>query len=615
MAPTEVPTPLDADSTQEPAIYPDPSIGDEDEDDLPSLAEDPASSLPFGSATMRSSRSSSRVVFKTPPIKGARKPIPTKILWSSLSSVGPSTISPLCGGLFKEDSGTITAFVGSDPDSKVNLFSWDSSLDDWVCLGLYQPKGPNNKGPVHQGQFRPTNLKLAAAVERVCTSHSGAKYHGLSALEGETLIPVRTFKAACRRHMILHGMWDVFNLPDPISGGHQDLFDRHGRFSLEHVTQHVASRKKLADRFELDNLKWSGQFLLNSLSPFLMGKVVEEVGIDASGPEVLVGIFAVIFKGDGFDALERVRKQVQDLKIQSFAGQNVEEYVKKVKDGCERLDSANMLQPGDDLLLKIVRNLESTTVLSFQVQMGILYKKVDKWVQSCRVLDPDVAALKYTKFTYESICDECVKEYRELYSGGRWTAQVASKSSAEPQLPAGFLAQMQSAMIASLKQQGLQPPGSSGLSGGSSKSQRSSPQSSDSGCRYCKATDHVISNCPKLKAKKEKEQGNSGSGVSSSAPQYDSWKTVLPSGANPDSCTKKVGKRVWKWCSKCNRFMFHHANGHAAWLERRKQRQTASGSQSISGSQSSGSSPPQPSANLAGDCRLVPTPGSSFWFS
>jgi len=310
MAPTEVPTPLDADSTQEPAIYPDPSIGDEDEDDLPSLAEDPASSLPFGSATMRSSRSSSRVVFKTPPIKGARKPIPTKILWSSLSSVGPSTISPLCGGLFKEDSGTITAFVGSDPDSKVNLFSWDSSLDDWVCLGLYQPKGPNNKGPVHQGQFRPTNLKLAAAVERACTSHSGAKYHGLSALEGETLIPVRTFKA-----------------------------------------------------------------------------------------------------------------------------------------------------------------------------------------------------------------------------------------------------------------------------------------------------------------KKEKEQGNSGSGVSSSAPQDDSWKTVLPSGANPDSCTKKVGKRVWKWCSKCNRFMFHHANGHAAWLERRKQRQTASGSQSISGSQSSGSSPPQPSANLAGDCRLVPTPGSSFWFS
>ena len=619
----------------------DPADEDSDEpEDLPSLAEDDSpedSSVSLFSGTLPTGRTTrtgtSRFGFKTPPVRtrpslARPKPktgsAPPKILWSSISSSKSSIPTPQCGGLYKDNADAITAFVGTNPD--VNIFSWDASLKDWVCLGDYLPGKPNNQGPIHQGQFRPTNLKLSAAIEKACVTHSGPKYNGLTALEGESLIAVRTFKATCKQHMLLHGMWDVFNLPDPISGGNQDLFERHGRFTLEHVLAHVQTRRSQADKYELENFKWSGQYLFNALSPQLLAKVIEEVGIDASGPEVLSGIFVVMYKGDGFDALERVRTMVTGLKITGFAGQNVEDYVKKVKDGCERLDSANMMKPGDDILLKIVRNLECTTVLTFQVEMGLLYKKVDKWVQACRVLDPDVAATKVTKWDYEKVCDACVKEYRDLVAGERWTAQ-ANKKPSEPQLPAGFLAQMQSAMVASLQQQGFAQTkngGGSGSGGGGRNSHQTANGAKT--CAYCKETGHLIADCPKLKAKKEREAGGGNSNPSASQGKdksggNDPWKTVLPKGANPDTCTKEVRGRTWKWCSKCNngkgRFMFHHAAGHDAWAARkaaREQQGTGTG-----GSNGGNHVPPKhPTANLAqdgsGSNPFSLSPHTSFWF-
>ena len=43
--------------------------------------------------------------------------------------------SPLCGGLYKEDDNSLVPWSGTDPDSKMNCFTWSKEDNDWIVLG------------------------------------------------------------------------------------------------------------------------------------------------------------------------------------------------------------------------------------------------------------------------------------------------------------------------------------------------------------------------------------------------------------------------------------------------------------------------------------------------
>ena len=42
---------------------------------------------------------------------------------------------PLCGGLYKEYHGSIIPWSGTDPDAKMNYFTWSTGENDWIVLG------------------------------------------------------------------------------------------------------------------------------------------------------------------------------------------------------------------------------------------------------------------------------------------------------------------------------------------------------------------------------------------------------------------------------------------------------------------------------------------------
>ena len=42
---------------------------------------------------------------------------------------------PLCGGLYKEDHGSIIPWSVTDPDAKMNYFSCYIDDNDWIVLG------------------------------------------------------------------------------------------------------------------------------------------------------------------------------------------------------------------------------------------------------------------------------------------------------------------------------------------------------------------------------------------------------------------------------------------------------------------------------------------------
>ena len=42
---------------------------------------------------------------------------------------------PQCGGLYKEDHGYIISWSGTNPDAKMNSFTWSKNDNDWIMLG------------------------------------------------------------------------------------------------------------------------------------------------------------------------------------------------------------------------------------------------------------------------------------------------------------------------------------------------------------------------------------------------------------------------------------------------------------------------------------------------
>ena len=66
---------------------------------------------------------------------------------------------PHCGGLYKEDNGYIIPWSGTDPDAKINSFTWSIEENYWIVLGgRYNEYFNNWKIPINNWQFRQHNL-------------------------------------------------------------------------------------------------------------------------------------------------------------------------------------------------------------------------------------------------------------------------------------------------------------------------------------------------------------------------------------------------------------------------------------------------------------------------
>ena len=82
------------------------------------------------------------------------------VKWSEkVEGYGYDIDSPMCGGLYKEET-DIVPWSGTDPDAKMNCFTWSKEDNDWIVSGdQYNEEYKNWKGPIHNGQFCSQTLK------------------------------------------------------------------------------------------------------------------------------------------------------------------------------------------------------------------------------------------------------------------------------------------------------------------------------------------------------------------------------------------------------------------------------------------------------------------------
>ena len=73
---------------------------------------------------------------------------------------GDNIDSPLCVVLYKEGDDSLSPWSGTDPDTKMNFFTWSKEKNDWIVPGYqYNEKFKNWIGPIHNGQFHSQTLK------------------------------------------------------------------------------------------------------------------------------------------------------------------------------------------------------------------------------------------------------------------------------------------------------------------------------------------------------------------------------------------------------------------------------------------------------------------------
>ena len=55
------------------------------------------------------------------------------VKWSDkVEGSGDNIDSPLCGGLYKEEQDSLVPWSGTDPDAKMNYFTWSKENNDWI---------------------------------------------------------------------------------------------------------------------------------------------------------------------------------------------------------------------------------------------------------------------------------------------------------------------------------------------------------------------------------------------------------------------------------------------------------------------------------------------------
>ena len=100
---------------------------------------------------------------------------------------------PLCGGLYKEDHGSIIPWSGTDPDAKMNSFTSSTNVNDWIILGdQYNEEFNNWRGNINNGQFHDNNLKEMRKTENIVQNLTWSLVYLRSTLSNDLLQKVLT---------------------------------------------------------------------------------------------------------------------------------------------------------------------------------------------------------------------------------------------------------------------------------------------------------------------------------------------------------------------------------------------------------------------------------------
>ena len=265
---------------------------------------------------------------------------------------------------------------------------------------------------------RPTDFKSANTIEHIATKGLPDDRH-IGPDEKTSKITLTSWVNSIRSYMEERGLDSVFYVYDGQTDSETYLLTDWGSASPAKIEAWVATlRAGVPDiagtvsppcDYDLDNLKWSGKAILNSVSLPLWETVEKDLGVDGSGPEAFA---AVVYKLQQVSSAA-VRTLVDELKALSLLkepGQDVEIFGGRIVELCRRISGTGSA-PADLVVLAAATFLECD-VLSFKLKAIQVHDAVDENFQA---------------MTWDSVVRTLKTKYQSLKGQGLWTPQLTTK--------------------------------------------------------------------------------------------------------------------------------------------------------------------------------------------
>ena len=250
--------------------------------------------------------------------------------------------------------------------------------------------------------YRPRGVKQERVTKDHCITYGGSdKFNGVIPIDGQTTIPLSTFKDVMRQHVIENGMIDTFLMKDPRDKSTiRDLFRHHAMMPVDWVQKEVSRFKGLHDIYINQNLKWSAEYIRNSITPDLLTKLLHEVTLETSGPETFIALMRLIHS-DSYEALEKIKDKLLALELKTFAGEDIRSLNVLIRQYAEQLECGDHFTP--ELIPKICMKYENANDMKFsQWATTTLYEPaLRRQVKDLRVMDKSV--LSYPLLTVDTL--------------------------------------------------------------------------------------------------------------------------------------------------------------------------------------------------------------------
>lgn len=463
--------------------------------------------------------------------------------WTDKSNQVGDVTFPVFGGVTYTMVGNnkvVFPWSGTDPDSSVICYSYDSTADTWFFRGDHSVDAVRRRGPEHIGMYRMPGFKNASKIQELCTTYSGTAYNGLSPKAGaRPTMPLKTFKELVRRHMIVNGMWDIFSIET--GGESYDLFHHHSLFLLEDVQTHVQVLLRMDDALISENLTYSGQYVRNAIDADLLQAVVDECGVNASGPVTFCALMKVL-QSDSFASIEKTKDALKKVTLKSYAAEDVEACASDVEGLVERLDCAGVFTM--ELFCIMVKIFQGSSVEEFRLWAMEQYREYSTLARQLRVYSTRALGLPSLP-KYEDFLRDAKLEYRSLRDSESGWGPLVKSGSGQPKadLPAAFKAEIRSVVESSLKR-----------------------------VRFDDTTKKPVD---PQKTKKKDTDGTPPADDDKKKDKATRWPTAPPPANEPHKIIK-LGKRRLKYCRKCTdrngnlgRWCYHFTDKHDEWTAKR----------------------------------------------
>ena len=230
------------------------------------------------------------------------------------------------------------------------------------------------------------DFRSASMVQSACTAGLNDNFW-LGAVDEDGPILLTSWISMIHKDMMRMGMDTVFKVLDEDGTTEHDILQQWSTVShvdieaWEHRLRNSGvGISTLPCQYDEQNLDWSGQYLLNSISPKLYQDITSIITHNASGPCVLQEIINIkqIMDASGIRTLER---QLQTLKLVNQPAENVLEFSKKVQAIALKLSNCTDDKGAPftrDLSAMVAKCYTSSTVEIFRNQAQQIHLRVNR---------------------------------------------------------------------------------------------------------------------------------------------------------------------------------------------------------------------------------------------